>query len=263
MPPGCESPARSSASRNSWADRVSDLLDPEGEPAPDAKLIEVAAQIAEGGAIDWDAIEREHPGEAEVVQGLKRMERVLRAQRDARSTQPPVNPIGVWGHLQLVEILARGSFGEVYRAYDPQLQIDVALKLFHPAGSPGTHTPLEDCLKEARQMAPYYTIMKLPGVIDAVFFVPRREAGAEVERLAAFVVAPGSTRSQLLAGLRAHMDPVFLPRPLIFVDTLPRDGNGKMLAATLQDLLAKHSASAVDAALDSTQVEARTTESAT
>ena len=132
---------------------MSDLLDPEGEPAPDAKLIEVAAQIAEGGAIDWDAIEREHPGEAEVVQGLKRMERVLRAQRDARSTQPPVNPIGVWGHLQLVEILARGSFGEVYRAYDPQLQIDVALKLFHPAGSPGTHTPLEDCLKEARQMA--------------------------------------------------------------------------------------------------------------
>jgi hypothetical protein len=100
---------------------VSDLLDPEGEPAPDAKLIEVAAQIAEGGR---DRLGRDRAGasrRAEVVQGLKRMERVLRAQRDARSTQPPVNPIGVWGHLQLVEILARGSFGEVYRAYDPQL----------------------------------------------------------------------------------------------------------------------------------------------
>lgn len=94
-------------------------------------------------------------------------------------------------------------------------------------------------------------IIKLPGVVDAVFCVPRRETGAEVERLAAFVVAPGVSRSQLLAGLRAHMDPVFLPRPLIFVDALPRDGNGKMAAATLQDLLAKHSASATaDAPLD-------------
>jgi hypothetical protein len=46
----------------------------------------------------------------------------------------------------------------------------------------------------------------------------------------------------VLAGLRAQIDPVFLPRPLIFVDTLPRDGNGKMLAATLQKLIAQHSA---------------------
>ena len=89
------------------------------------------------------------------------------------------------------------------------------------------------------------TIAALPGVVDAVFFVPRHEAGAEIERLAAFVVAPGLSRSDVLAQLRAHVDPVFLPRPLIFVDALPRDGNGKIQAAALQNLIAQHSASRV------------------
>lgn len=83
-------------------------------------------------------------------------------------------------------------------------------------------------------------ITKLPGVIDALFFAPKREQGKELERLAAFIVAPGVTRNEVLAGLRAQIDPVFLPRPLIFVDVLPRDGNGKIRAATMQDMIAQH-----------------------
>lgn len=83
-------------------------------------------------------------------------------------------------------------------------------------------------------------LTKLPGVVDAIFFVPKRESGAELERLAAFVVAPGLDRAQIFAGLRTQIDPVFLPRPLIFVDTLPRDGNGKIQAAVMQALMAQH-----------------------
>lgn len=83
-------------------------------------------------------------------------------------------------------------------------------------------------------------LTKLPGVIDAAFFVPKRESGAELERLAAFIVAPGINRADVLAGLRAQIDPVFLPRPLIFVDALPRDGNGKLRAAILHDMIAQH-----------------------
>jgi len=40
--------------------------------------------------------------------------------------------------------------------------------------------------------------------------------------------------------LRTQIDPVFLPRPLIFVDALPRDGNGKLQAAALQALIQRH-----------------------
>ncbi len=83
-------------------------------------------------------------------------------------------------------------------------------------------------------------LAQLPGVNDAVFFVPKRDSDTELERLAAFVVAPECSRAQILAGLRAQVDAVFLPRPLIFVDALPRDGNGKIAAAALQALIAQH-----------------------
>ncbi|MCW3481210.1 AMP-binding protein [Neisseriaceae bacterium JH1-16] len=84
------------------------------------------------------------------------------------------------------------------------------------------------------------TLTSLPGVVDGVFCVPERNGNGDVERLAAFVVAPGLDRARILAGLRQHVDPVFLPRHVVFVEALPRDGNGKILARTLQDLIAQH-----------------------
>jgi acyl-coenzyme A synthetase/AMP-(fatty) acid ligase len=44
----------------------------------------------------------------------------------------------------------------------------------------------------------------------------------------AFVVAPGVARGVLVAALRARIDAVFLPRPLYFVDALPRNATGKL-----------------------------------
>ena len=46
----------------------------------------------------------------------------------------------------VVEVIARGAFGEVYRAFDPTLQIQVALKLFPPGRSPRGRTSLERAL---------------------------------------------------------------------------------------------------------------------
>lgn len=42
-------------------------------------------------------------------------------------TTPP--PIQSWGTLKIIERISRGGFGDVYRAYDPDLQREVALKL--------------------------------------------------------------------------------------------------------------------------------------
>jgi acyl-coenzyme A synthetase/AMP-(fatty) acid ligase len=70
----------------------------------------------------------------------------------------------------------------------------------------------------------------VPGVLDGVFAMPDDEAAdaGGVARLAAFVVAPGLTAAALTAALRERMDPVFLPRPLVFVDALPRNATGKL-----------------------------------
>jgi acyl-coenzyme A synthetase/AMP-(fatty) acid ligase len=52
--------------------------------------------------------------------------------------------------------------------------------------------------------------------------------GARVARLMAFVVAPDLRPDAILDALRARIDPVFLPRPLLFVDELPRNALGKL-----------------------------------
>lgn len=76
----------------------------------------------------------------------------------------------------------------------------------------------------------------IPGVVDGTFFMPDDAADAAVTRLMAFVVAPGLTPAALLAALRERVDSVFLPRPLVFVDALPRNTTGKLPRETLQQL---------------------------
>ena len=76
----------------------------------------------------------------------------------------------------------------------------------------------------------------LPGVVDGAFYMPDETGPDETTRLAACVVAPGMDASHLLTALRQHIDPVFLPRPLLFLDALPRNCTGKLSRAALQAL---------------------------
>jgi acyl-coenzyme A synthetase/AMP-(fatty) acid ligase len=71
-------------------------------------------------------------------------------------------------------------------------------------------------------------LLSVPGVSDAVVFQPNARAGGQVQRLAALAVADGLTEAQVLAGLAGEVDPVFLPRPLVLVSTLPRNEVGKL-----------------------------------
>ena len=74
---------------------------------------------------------------------------------------------------------------------------------------------------------------------DGVFIVPPDE-GETVTRLMAFVVAPGITSEALMEGLRRRLDAAFLPRPLCFVESLPRNATSKLprdaLAALASEL---------------------------
>ncbi|MBK8524001.1 MAG: acyl-CoA synthetase [Betaproteobacteria bacterium] len=83
-----------------------------------------------------------------------------------------------------------------------------------------------------------HQINAIPGVVDAAFHLPDGDE-SETPRLTAFVVAPALERQQLLAALRQRIDPIFLPRPLILLDTLPRNSTGKLPREALQALCAK------------------------
>jgi acyl-CoA synthetase (AMP-forming)/AMP-acid ligase II len=81
----------------------------------------------------------------------------------------------------------------------------------------------------------------IPGVVDGAFFLPEaeRSGGTGVSRLTAAVVAPDLSIAQLVEQLRQRIDPVFLPRPLLLVDRLPRNATGKLPHHALQ-ALAEH-----------------------
>lgn len=77
-----------------------------------------------------------------------------------------------------------------------------------------------------------HQINAIDGVKDAAFFMPDEDTATgtnvAVTRLLACVVAPALDAPRLLQALRQRIDPVFLPRPLLFVEALPRNETGKL-----------------------------------
>jgi eukaryotic-like serine/threonine-protein kinase len=70
--------------------------------------------------------------------------------------EPP--PIGLArgaavGRYVILDLVGRGGMGEVYGAYDPQLDRKVALKLLHETGLRGSPTARERLLREAKAIA--------------------------------------------------------------------------------------------------------------
>ncbi len=78
----------------------------------------------------------------------------------------------------------------------------------------------------------------VPGVVDGAFFLPDEAGPDGITRLTAFVVAPGLTARQVTVALRERIDAIFLPRPLVLLDKLPRNSTGKLPRGDLQALYA-------------------------
>lgn len=78
----------------------------------------------------------------------------------------------------------------------------------------------------------------IPGVVDGAFFVRAEDehSSTGVTRVAAVVVAPGLEAAAVTEQLRKRVDPVFLPRPLLFVESLPRNETGKLTYDALRAL---------------------------
>lgn len=84
-----------------------------------------------------------------------------------------------------------------------------------------------------------FHLNSIDGVRDGAVWLPPADEAAGVEavqRLTAFVVPEaGLTRETLLARLRERVDAAFLPRPIVFVDSLPRDPTGKLPSGRLAE----------------------------
>lgn len=80
-----------------------------------------------------------------------------------------------------------------------------------------------------------YHLTAIPGVSDGTFMMPE-ESGEATTRLMALVVAPGLSSDAILSALRQRIDPAFLPRPLLLVESLPRNVVGKLPREAIRDL---------------------------
>jgi acyl-coenzyme A synthetase/AMP-(fatty) acid ligase len=79
-------------------------------------------------------------------------------------------------------------------------------------------------------------LLAVDGVEDGVFLAPEDLESNPAARLSAFVVAPGRTAEDILSALRVRTEAIFLPRPVVLVPALPRDGLGKLPRRALLEL---------------------------
>jgi hypothetical protein len=112
------------------------------------RLLDVAEAVADGTPVDWEDHIRSFPDQADQLQQLRSIEQVVLAFRESSKAPPPSQ----WGSLEVLEKLGEGTFGEVYRAHDPSLQRDVALKLLRTSRGHDAHSERR-FINEARRLA--------------------------------------------------------------------------------------------------------------
>ncbi|MCA9759726.1 MAG: serine/threonine protein kinase, partial [Candidatus Eisenbacteria bacterium] len=128
----------------------------------------LARAIASGARIDWSSLGLDPSSLGPELENLKRLSRLSSSfDRHTRWADPPTSPrfgraaaaVGTrsdgrtaggppsavpsttrmrsWGDLEVLALLGEGSFGEVFLAFDPVLEREVALKLWKPIPGEG------------------------------------------------------------------------------------------------------------------------------
>jgi len=116
-------------------------------------ILNLAGAILDGEAPDWASLESDASdsqraafAELQAIAAIGSLSR-HRPRLPHSAIDLPLSKSTTWGPLQILEPIGRGGFGTVYRAWDPQLDREVALKLL-PADDEGVNA-----LEEGRLLA--------------------------------------------------------------------------------------------------------------
>jgi len=116
-------------------------------------ILNLAGAILDGEAPDWASLESDASdsqraafAELQAIAAIGSLSR-HRPRLPHSAIDLPLSKSTTWGPLQILEPIGRGGFGTVYRAWDPQLDREVALKLL-PADDEGV-----SALEEGRLLA--------------------------------------------------------------------------------------------------------------
>ena len=136
-------------------------------------LERLAEAISDGAEIDWELEIAGNSESQRTLLSLRAIDSIARVFRESapvmsgeadsptidldqcEASPPdgrPTSSISRWGQLELREKLGEGAFGEVYRAWDPTLQREVALKLLRVERS-DSETDTARFIDEARKLA--------------------------------------------------------------------------------------------------------------
>lgn len=95
----------------------------------DPRVLDVAGAILDGSPVEWETLAP--VGDDPIsVESMRLLAAVAAAHRESSNGER-----GEWGSLELLDRIGSGAFGTVYRARDPALDRDVALKMLD--GHPG------------------------------------------------------------------------------------------------------------------------------
>jgi serine/threonine-protein kinase len=167
---------------------------------------------------------------------------VTRPQAEERQAAPPASEGDsaypkTWGNFQLLQRLGRGGFGEVFRAWDPMLEREVALKLLLPRGQ-DEEQQFASLIAEARAIAR----VRHQNIVS-VYGVDRREGRVGFwsdyvrgQTLAAWVAARGPLNEEEAAKIGVALCDALAAvhgAGLLHRDIKPgnamRDGDGRVL----------------------------------
>lgn len=129
---------------------------------PDNPHEPLAESISTGERVDWDQAETSQGVDPALVRALRDVDRIARFSSQAQASPFAVRPSSSntnsthppqWGDLTLLELAGAGTRGQVWRAWDPKLQRQVALKFLQSVDTANGAEAEEALHQEARALA--------------------------------------------------------------------------------------------------------------